>query len=254
MVDTYPPVAQFYDATSEEKVILEGLYRNHQDRGTLLTMAESLHGEQPVIKPSAIPSRFINLRALDETGDIYVAVLGFAQAKWPHHNFVSDIAFGSPGRFFPAHKMARRLHFIHRNTIRYGCKSSQRSQSDQYALLMTNKGRCPVKLLWHFQIKVPGEEPEICSLVSRLNMEDVPLLPWSLYADDLGYYVTHKNSFGPIEAVSPSLLVSPVVTAPFEMRSSAERLRIVIAYNRTGSEVLDEDDMDGSNTQEQGGD
>ncbi|CAE6487586.1 unnamed protein product [Rhizoctonia solani] len=85
-------------------------------------------------------------------------------------------------------------------------------------------------------------------------MEDVPLLPWSLYADDLGYYVTHRNSFGPIEAVSPSLLVSPVVTAPFEMCSSAERLWIVIAYDRTGSEIFDEEDMDGSNTQEQGGD
>ncbi|KDN50878.1 hypothetical protein RSAG8_00505, partial [Rhizoctonia solani AG-8 WAC10335] len=233
------------NATPEEKAVLEQLCQNFQDRGTLLTMAESLHGEHPVIKPSAVPSTFIDLRSLDETSDIYVAVLGFAQAKWPRRNFLSDLAFGHAGEFFRSHKSARRLHFIHRNTIRYGCESSQRSQSDQYALISTETGRCPVKIRWHFQVEVPGEAPEICTLVSRLDMEDVPLLPWSLYADDLGYYVTKDNSFGPIEAVSPNQLVSPVVTGQFSMRGSADRLRIVIAYDRTGSELFDVTEIDG---------
>ncbi|KDN38501.1 hypothetical protein RSAG8_09486, partial [Rhizoctonia solani AG-8 WAC10335] len=204
------------DAAPEEKAVLEQLYRNYQDRGTLLTMAESLYGEQPMVKPSAIPSKFVNLRELDETGDIYVAVLGFAQAKWPDRNFSSF----------------------------YGTFKSK-WQSDRYALMSTNNDRCPVKLLWHFQIEVPDQGPEICSLVSRLDMDDVPLLPWSLYAEDLGYYVTRDNSFGPIEAVPPDRLVSPVVTAPFDMRSSAERLRIVIAYDRTGSEIFEEGNVNG---------
>ncbi|KAF8670362.1 hypothetical protein RHS04_08618 [Rhizoctonia solani] len=232
------------DATPQERAVLEKLYQGHQDRGTLLTMAESLHGGRPVIQPSAIPSTFINLRNLDETGDIYLAVLGFACNRWPHRDFISDIAFGMPGKFFCLHKTARKLHFIHRNTVRYGCESSQRSQSDQYALLMANEGRCPVKILWHFQIEVLDEEPEICSVVSRLNMEDIPLLPWSLYAKDLGYFVAWDNSFGPVEAISPNQLVSPVVTAPFSMRHSAAHLWIVIAYDRTGSKVFKNKDND----------
>ncbi|KAF8691574.1 hypothetical protein RHS03_08765, partial [Rhizoctonia solani] len=197
------------NASPKERAVLEQLSQNVENCGTLLTMAKLLHGKHPIIKPSTVPSNFIDLRSLDKTGNIYLAVLGFAQAKWPHQDL-----------------------------------SLHRSQSNQYALILTAAGRWPVKIRWHFQVEVLGEVPKTCTLVSQLNMDNIPLLPWSLYADDLGYYVANNNSFHPIEAVSPNQLVLPVVTGQFEMRGSAEHLQIIVAYDCTGSKLFDITEMD----------
>ncbi|CUA70797.1 U3 small nucleolar RNA-associated protein 6 homolog [Rhizoctonia solani] len=229
------------NASDEERSVLDQLCRSSQDqRGTLLAMTESLHGQRAVIKPSAVPQKYVDLRSLDETGDIYLAVLHFAQDQWPHRRLISDINFIDRGQFFLSHKSARQLQFIHRNNIRYGCSSSLRTKADQHAMLQTGEERVPVQILWHFQVEIPGEEPVICTIVARLATEGTPVLPWSLYSEDLGYYVTQDGVFDPIEAVSPEQLVSPVVTSPFTMKETGRQFRVVIAYDRTGCEIFDE--------------
>ncbi|KAG8685856.1 hypothetical protein FRC08_012876, partial [Ceratobasidium sp. 394] len=72
-----------------------------------------------------------------------------------------------------------------------------------------------------------------------LDITNVPLLPWSLYADDLGYYVAVDDSFEPPEGISPDQLISPVTTGLFKMLGSGEQLRVVVAYDRTGCEIFD---------------
>ncbi|KAG8694578.1 hypothetical protein FRC11_002104, partial [Ceratobasidium sp. 423] len=166
------------DASAEEKDVLNQLYGSFQDQhGTLLTMAESLHGQHLIIQPSAIPAKYVDLQSLDDTGDIYLA---------------------------------------------------------------TGDEQVPVLILQHFQVETPGEVPAICTVVARLMMQDVLVLPWSLYADNLGYYVTEDNIFEPIEVVSPEQLVLPVVTSSFVMNGTGKQLRVVVAYDQTGCKIFED--------------
>ncbi|KAG9079267.1 hypothetical protein FS749_008656 [Ceratobasidium sp. UAMH 11750] len=228
-------------ATAAEKAVLQQLCSYGEERGTLLSMTESLHGQEPVIKTSAVHSRFVNLCELDDTGEIYLAVLEFAQCRWPDLNLVSDLELGNPnGRLFLSNRSAKPLQFVHRNTIRYGCETSLRTDTDQFALILRRDGcRYPVKILRHFQLEVALQEPVTCMVVSRLDMNNVPLMPWSLHADDLGYYVAIDNSFEPPKAISPDQLVSAVTTGTFQMLNTGRHLRIVVAYDRTRCEIFD---------------
>ncbi|KAG8737522.1 hypothetical protein FRC12_017130 [Ceratobasidium sp. 428] len=203
-------------ATPEEKDVLRQLCSIKSDRGTLLSMTQALHGEDTPVQPSRIGSRFVNLRDLDETGEIYLAVLGFAQRRWPHLNLVSDLDFNSPGRLFLSKNTAKPFQSVIHNTVRYGSASSKRTSADRYALVLGEAGRYPVKILRHFRLEVAGEEPDLCMVVTRLNMNDSPLLPWSINAFDLGYYTAVNDRFEPAEGVSPNQLVSSVTHGTFK--------------------------------------
>lgn len=228
------------DATEEEREVLNQLCTSYKNRGTLLTMTESVYGGAPALRPSKVPRRFSNLRALDRTGTLYSAILAFAQATWPQLRLISDLDFQNQnGTFFLSHKVAKQLQFVYRNSLRYGCASSSRTPADQYALMLVDGRRIPVRILWHFWLEVSTEEPKICSVVARLNMTDVPLLPWDLHADDLGYFVAIDDHVDPIEVISPAQLVSSVVTGTFVMRNNGQRLRAVIGYDRVGHEIFE---------------
>ena len=168
------------DASPEEHDILKQITHASQDRGTLLAMTESLHGGDPNVTLPLVPRSFIDLRSLDDTGEVYTTVLGFSQKAWPNLNLISDAEFRLPSRPLLANKVAKKLHCIHRNTIRYGCTSSVRTTADQFALALLDGRRQPVKILWHFQVSVAPEEPAVCCLITRLNPEGAPILPWSL--------------------------------------------------------------------------
>ncbi|KDN33733.1 hypothetical protein RSAG8_13176, partial [Rhizoctonia solani AG-8 WAC10335] len=130
------------NASAEEQNVLNQLHGSpHGEHGTLLAMTESLHGQRPTIKTSSVPSKYIDLRSLDDTGDTYLAVLKFAQNQWPHLELISNLDFIARGRPFLSHKSARQLQFIHRNGIRYGCASSLHTKADQHALLQTGDER-----------------------------------------------------------------------------------------------------------------
>ncbi|KAF8597814.1 hypothetical protein BDV93DRAFT_595840 [Ceratobasidium sp. AG-I] len=133
------------DATEEERAVLQQLHTSYQNRGTLLAMTESVYGSDPVLKPSKVPKRYIDLHSIDNTGVVYAAVLGFAQFTWPHRSFISDLDFQNrDGRFLQSHRTAKRLQFICRNSVRYGCASSSRTSADQYAIMLDGGRRLPV--------------------------------------------------------------------------------------------------------------
>ncbi|KAG8736410.1 hypothetical protein FRC10_009328, partial [Ceratobasidium sp. 414] len=234
------------EATPAEKAVLQQVCSYGEERDTLLSMTESLHGQEPVIKTSAVRSHFVNLHELDYTGEIYLAVLEFAQRL----NLLSDLDLGNPhGRLFLSSRSAKPLQLIDRSTIRHGCGTSLFTDADQFALILGRDGcHYPVKILWHSQLEVVPQEPVTCTVVSRLDMDNVPLMPWGIHADDLGYYVATNNSFEPPEVISPDQLVSAVTTTEtFQMLSTGQQLRIVIAYDRTGCEIFDAPEPEGFN-------
>lgn len=59
-------------------------------------------------------------------------------------------------------------------------------------------------------------------------------------SEDLGYFVGTEDSFEPIEVISPRQLVSSVVTGSFVMRSSGQRLRMLVSYDKVGHEIFED--------------
>lgn len=144
-------------------------------------MTESVYGGAPVLRPSRVPQRFVDLRALDDTGMLYSSILSFAQRTWPHLRLTSDLDFHNlDGHCFQSHKVAKQLQFVYCNSLRYGSAASSRTPADQYAIMLANGARFPVRILWHFQIEVLDEEPQLCSVVARLDTSNIPVLPWAL--------------------------------------------------------------------------
>ena len=53
----------------------------------------------------------------------------------------------------------------------------------------------------------------------------------------MGYFVANDNNLDPLEAVSPKVLVSSVVTGPFTIQNGGLRLRLITAYDRVSMHI-----------------
>lgn len=180
-----PDDAQPYERELLSRVIKSG------GRGSMLSELASLLNEQAVCSvrlPKRLP-KFINLHKYTIDGleldiDIYSLLYSQASSIWSDLNLRRELS-SAPGKTFLGEKVARRLPFVKKDAVRYGCLTNIRTKKDSYAFVIRNSVRVPVQILDLFMLEITTEDPieqkhhHVCALIRRFKSDnEIPPLPW----------------------------------------------------------------------------
>jgi hypothetical protein len=167
------------DSSNAERDLLRSVCDEFAKRSA--TSASSFLDESPdLVAPKNIPRKATNLRALPHN-EVYGLLLEFSRTTWPELDLRHDMDLTPEGVLFMSDCVAHILSYVTRGGVRFGSLMAKRSQRDQHAFVKLNGHNVPCRLIYHFELTVPGRAPTICSVVQRFIREnDLPRFPWDL--------------------------------------------------------------------------
>ncbi|KAB5590975.1 hypothetical protein CTheo_5591 [Ceratobasidium theobromae] len=177
--------------TNEEKLTIAKLCYSQPGRGTLLAQAAlpdsdnlDSDSESGVGNFQAIRTpQHSRIPTLQQVGnDIYLALLRFAQARWPDYHLKHDQNQEAGGTLFLLAQMVELLDFVYINGVRYGCTSSRRTLNDRHIVANFSDSQlhaCRIEYL--FRIHVKSEAPVLIAAVKCfVTSNNLPTMPWDL--------------------------------------------------------------------------
>ncbi|GJE95314.1 hypothetical protein PsYK624_114980 [Phanerochaete sordida] len=232
------------DASKKERELIEKITRQKgTDRGTLRTHLAGFAAESSVTVPKRYLKNYFDIRALRDAPQVYQLLLEFARRTWPGVNIVADgtIEEGSTALLFE--HSCKLLRVVYKDGVRYGSCEDTRTTLDRFGCVDIENYRYPCNILYHFQLEIPDKDPVNCSVIQRCISDDnIPGMPWDLYASDLGIYTVYASRYYAAEVILTDQLASAVAILPtYSMRLGSDTpLWIVLSFDRTGIEPLDE--------------
>jgi len=114
--------------------------------------------------------------------DVYSLLFTYCQNLWPELSLQPKFSF-QDGLILMGSQVARRLPYIHKDGLRYGAVSNERSKLEKFVFIEQDGGRAPVRIEELFTIHIPNanKPPHVCAIVRRLcSDESIPFLPWDM--------------------------------------------------------------------------
>ncbi|KAF8987453.1 hypothetical protein BDQ17DRAFT_1393527 [Cyathus striatus] len=147
---------------------------------------------------------------------IYGLLLDYARSLWPELDIVDDFTVHAGATPFLVDGSVKSYPFIIKNGIHYGSDTAIQTQADQYACVDCGDGYVlPCRLIYHFEITVGLEEPALCSVIQKCVADNnLPSMPWDLYATNFRSYLVYADRFSALEVISTSKLFSSVAVIP----------------------------------------
>ncbi|KAL7282470.1 hypothetical protein ACG7TL_003941 [Trametes sanguinea] len=188
------------------------------DRGTLRQQLASFDTDGLILIPQrkSKDPKYTNLRKLiTSQTNPYQLLLTYLQKLWPETPLVDDLTMQQKTVPLIASRCAVGLPFVYKNGLRFGSLLDNRSTKDRYALVDFTQAQVPCKLLYHFQVMIPGQPEVLCSVVRRMQAGSmIPTMPWDLYAPELGVFVVRQEQYHAAEVVHTSSLAAAVALVP----------------------------------------
>ncbi|KAF8837311.1 hypothetical protein BDN67DRAFT_991807 [Paxillus ammoniavirescens] len=225
-------------ASAKETEVLQSLaHALGTARGTLETQVAGFQSGQEIIGSKR--NKFINLRSFRQIPNLYTLTLDHTIVTWPalnlgHERMIDKTPFFAEGsaKFHP---------FIMKDGNRYGCTSATQTDADAFAFVALQGAWIPCQFVAHLELSTPNEKPHFCSVIRRFVAGgDMPMMPWDLYAADLGYYLSYANTFHNIEIIPSSTIASPVAIVPAYSQVIKKDVWISVSFDRSGVEPLDQ--------------
>ncbi|KIJ07324.1 hypothetical protein PAXINDRAFT_182502 [Paxillus involutus ATCC 200175] len=217
-------------ASAKETELLQSLaHALGTARGTLETQVAGFQSGQEIIGSKR--NKFINLRSFRQIPNLYTLTLDHAIVTWPalnlgHERMIDKTPFFAEGsaKFHP---------FIMKDGNRYGCTSATQTDADAFAFVALQGTWIPCQFVAHLELSTPNQKPHFCSVIRRFVAGgDMPMMPWDLYAADLGYYLSYANTFHNIEIIPSSTIASPVAIVPAYSQVIKKDVWISVSFDR----------------------
>ncbi|KAJ2982401.1 hypothetical protein NUW54_g10758 [Trametes sanguinea] len=233
-----------HNATPEERELISRVVSN--DRAAAGTLRTHMLSQSAALSSVKAPPRiknFSDLRRLPHP-EVYKLLFAFVRTVWPDLPLADDLNVNPRYTTFSSTSSTLVFPFISVDGTRYGSIMDKRSSADRYACVDFGSARIPCRLLYHLEVCVPGaSESVFCSIVQRLVADqNIPVLPWSLYATDLGVYVAYAERFHDAEVIFSEQLAAPVAIIPIKSRILGDTVPLwaVHSFDRTGIEPEDD--------------
>ncbi|QRV82786.1 Transposase family tnp2 [Ceratobasidium sp. AG-Ba] len=232
------------DASERERNAINELCRSVGNRGTTLAV-DAMLARETTYTTGKHSIRHVNLHSLPLEG-LYYLMLEFARTCWPDLRLTSDVEPVPGGYPFLYDKAAETLPFVYRNGIKFGCATATRTKADRFAFVRFGQSLVPCRIEYLFRLTVEKKEPRLCAVVAQMMADNnIPLMPWDEYAEQLGAYTAYAKQFLPFQVVSIEQIVSPMALCQLKARAQSYphqtlSLWVAILYDRTGSEANDD--------------
>ncbi|KAF5384411.1 hypothetical protein D9615_003304 [Tricholomella constricta] len=233
------------NAHDMEKKYIEKVVRQEgrENRGGLMTELAIYRAEAAIGNNISLPRRLgktFDVSTLLPGGLSYTLLLRYLQGLWPDLNLVSDNS-SEPGTPFYRSTSCRLLAYVRKDGIRYGSLQNKKTLADSKVFLLENSRRVPVEIIALLMVRLGDKQPHVCALVHRMRRDNnIPPLPWDLYASTLGIYTTYANQFDQPEVIPISRIDSALAKIPIHSNVIGQDL-----WALTGNEpddLLDDDD------------
>ncbi|THV04206.1 hypothetical protein K435DRAFT_649850 [Dendrothele bispora CBS 962.96] len=179
-------------------------------------------------------------QSVDTDLDLYSLLYEFYRTLWLDLDLQPEFSL-NPGLPFLSSKVARRLTYIRKDGLRYGCTSNVQTQADSMAFILHGETRVPIQIVDLFVVNIhnSGKPPHVCALVRRLRInDDIPPLPWDTFASVLGIHVAYANMFQAYEVISAASIDSPLALIQAEHFSTRQELWIAISFDHVYTFLL----------------
>ncbi|KAH9940309.1 hypothetical protein B0H21DRAFT_697685, partial [Amylocystis lapponica] len=207
------------------------------ERGGMMTALAIYRSEATTdrIKLPRIVGKEINLREYlgPGTARLYGLALAYCRQLYPDLNLIDDFSV-DPGVLFTAHKVARALPYIRKDGIRYGSTANRRTKADSYAFITNTISlqRYPVEISALLGFKIQDNAPHICAVIRKFKTaENMPALPWDLYASTLGIHVSYAGDLGDYEIIPVSRIDAPLALIPVLLTTLQREIWISISFD-----------------------
>ncbi|KAF9461453.1 hypothetical protein BDZ94DRAFT_1310595 [Collybia nuda] len=230
------------DAHDIEKGYIDRIIRTEarENRGGIMTELAMYRAEASAGNGVSLPrrvSKLFNVSNILPDGQSYSLLLHYLQNLWPDLNIQSDNSM-EEGTYFYRSTTCRPLTYVRKDGIRYGSIANKRTKADSLAFISDGPNhRVPVEIIALLSVKLSGQPPHVCAVVHRMRKDDdIPALPWDLYASTLGIHTTYANEFDAPEVVSISKIDSPLALILVHSRVLQKDLCISVSFDHVGSE------------------
>ncbi|KAI0044241.1 hypothetical protein FA95DRAFT_1497378 [Auriscalpium vulgare] len=229
------------DCSPHERSLLDNIIGTEarQARGGMMTEILVMQAEASVDRV-ALPKRVgqpVNLYHIrlrhPSPADLYSLLLQHCQILWPELALRREFSMAE-GTVFRHNEVARRLSYICKDGLRYGCTANQQTQSDVFAFVLRGGLRVPVEIEYLFRVEMPdsGKPPSVCAVVRRLRRDNnIPVMPWDLHASLLGIQVTYADQFHEYEVIPATDIDCPLALIPVHAERTMQDLWISVSFD-----------------------
>ncbi|QRV77507.1 Transposase family tnp2 [Ceratobasidium sp. AG-Ba] len=198
------------DASERERNAINELCRSVGNRGTTLAV-DAMLARETTYTTGKHSIRHVNLHSLPLEG-LYYLMLEFARTCWPDLRLTSDVEPVPGGYPFLYDKAAETLPFVYRNGIKFGCATATRTKADRFAFVRFGQSLVPCRIEYLFRLTVEKKEPRLCAVVAQMMADNnIPLMPWDEYAEQLGAYTAYAKQFLPFQLERRAILIKHLV-------------------------------------------
>ncbi|KAG1718620.1 hypothetical protein EDB19DRAFT_1899167 [Suillus lakei] len=173
-----------------------------QDRGSMMMQIAVYQSEaaEDNVRLPLHNAKLINLHAYGLPQEVfYPILLQYCRSLWPNLHLVGDLLCDN-GTPFYVNKVAHALTYIHKDGICYSCTMNWCMHADSFVF------------------------------ISQVSDDDIPPMPWDLYASTLGIHVSYTE-LGPQEVVPVSRIECPLALIPVHSNILKKDLWITVSFD-----------------------
>ncbi|RXW19193.1 hypothetical protein EST38_g6659 [Candolleomyces aberdarensis] len=218
----------------------------HPHERSLLDQIIKFEGRGSMLNDIAVFRSEASVHSLDF--DLYELMYEHARTTWPTIQLRRELSHAE-GISFVGNRVARRLPYVKKDGIRYGCIANNRTQADSFAFILRDSARKPIQILDLFLLEILVDGRFLrhpCALVRRLKSDNrIPDMPWNLFASVLGIYTSYAEQYHPPEIIPASDIDCPLALIPAKHFSTNVDLWISVSFDHVSiepEEVFEDDE------------